>query len=137
MSPEIAEPENTLAVRHNDRAYVVLGPIFNDLVHVTLVVDADEQASRSSVNQSELLTRQTNRRGVDQGHHLLDILAEETIEEPLVSVLLGKEKKNYSLMKLFISFSGPQIQSNIKILRPFVDHSNNLFRFIYSIHQTI
>lgn len=45
VAAQVAETENSLAVRDHDRLDTRLGPVANDVVDVALVVDGDEQAS--------------------------------------------------------------------------------------------
>ena len=51
-------------------------PVFEDVVDVSLVVYADEEAAVSPVDEAELLTGQADRGRVDERHHLLHVLRE-------------------------------------------------------------
>lgn len=61
---------------------------------MTLVVNSDEKASRSSVYDTEFLASKSNGRGVDDRHHLLDVFAEQAEEESLVSFLINNDSNN-------------------------------------------
>ena len=56
------------------------------------VVDGDEETSRTTVDVAEFLTGQTHCRRVDDGHHLLDVLRQDAVEQTLVTILI--ETKN-------------------------------------------
>ena len=88
LGAEVAETKDTLAVGDDNGAHVVLRPVLQHVVHVALVVDADEETARPAVDQTELLTGEADRRRVHQGHHFLHVLAEELVEELLVAVLV-------------------------------------------------
>jgi len=54
---------------------------------VALVVYGDEKAARPAVDDAELLAGQADSGRVDDRHHLLDVLAQQTEEQSLVSLL--------------------------------------------------
>lgn len=93
LGSKVTEAEDALAVGDDDGSHVVLGPVFQHVVDVALVVDADEEATGPAEYQAELLAGQTDRRRVDQGHHLLHVLAQQLVEELLVAVLMMKVDK--------------------------------------------
>lgn len=47
---------------------------------MTLVVDGDEESSGPAVYDTELLASETDGRRVHDGHHLLDVLLQQTEE---------------------------------------------------------
>lgn len=89
MSTQITQSQYPLAVRDDDRSYVVLGPVLQDVVDVSPIVDAHEEAAGPAIDQTELLTGQTYGRRVHQRHHLTYVLCQQTVEEFLVPVLGG------------------------------------------------
>uniref|UniRef100_A0AAG5CP82 Uncharacterized protein n=1 Tax=Anopheles atroparvus TaxID=41427 RepID=A0AAG5CP82_ANOAO len=84
---QIAQPENALTVRHDDRAHVRFRPVAQHIVHVPTVVDRHEQTARPPVDQPKLLARQPHRGRVHDRHHLLHVLRDQPEEQPLVAVL--------------------------------------------------
>lgn len=57
MCTEVTQSQYPLAVRDDDRPYVVLGPVLQDIVDVTPIVDAHEETAGPAIDQTELLTR--------------------------------------------------------------------------------
>jgi hypothetical protein len=90
VSTQVTQTQYSLAVRDDDRAYVVLGPVFQDIVDVAFIVNAYEEAAWPTVNQTEFLTCQTHGRRVHQRHHFTYIFCQQTVEEFLVSILRNK-----------------------------------------------
>jgi hypothetical protein len=54
---------------------------------MSLVVNGNEETSRSTEDDAELLASETHRWRVDERHHLLNVLGEKTVEQPFISVL--------------------------------------------------
>jgi hypothetical protein len=54
---------------------------------MSLIVNGNEETSRSTEDDAELLASETNRWRVDERHHLLNVLGEKTVEQPFISVL--------------------------------------------------
>lgn len=89
MRAQIAQSQYPLAIRDDDRPYIVFGPVLQDIVDVSSIVDAHEEATGPSIDQTELLTRQAYSWRVHQRHHFTYVLCQQTVEEFLVSVLGG------------------------------------------------
>lgn len=84
---QISQPQNTFTIGHHDSAHIRLWPIPNDIIDVALVVDGDKETSRATIDQAELLARQTHGGRVHNRHHLFHILGEQAEEEAFISVL--------------------------------------------------
>jgi hypothetical protein len=54
---------------------------------MSLIVNRDEETTRSTEDKAELLASETHRWRVDERHHLLNVLSEKTVEQPFISVL--------------------------------------------------
>lgn len=67
--------------------YIVYSPVLKYIVHVTLIVDRDEEPPRPAVHEAVLLAGEAHRRRVHYWHHLCHVLADEAIEQVLVTVL--------------------------------------------------
>ena len=52
-----------------------------------LVVDGDEEPTGPAVDEAVALAGQSHRRCVDNGHHLLQVIAQHTVEQLLIAVL--------------------------------------------------
>lgn len=59
---------------------------------MSLVVDGNEESTRATEDQAKLLTRQTHGGSVDNGHVLLHVLTQQTVKQPLVTVLVRGKK---------------------------------------------
>ena len=86
LTTQIAQAQDTLAIRHHNGAHVLDGPIVQDGLDVALVLDRNVQAARSRHNLAPFLTCQANGRRVDDGHVLFNIRLKYLIEQYLVTI---------------------------------------------------
>ena len=88
--PLIAEPEDPLAVGHDDdsRRPRMVG---EDGVDLVALLVRDVEAARVAVDVRELLARLAHHRRVHDRHHLVDVVVEEAEEQRLVPVLQAGE----------------------------------------------
>jgi hypothetical protein len=89
LRAQVAQPENALAVGHDDDPNVFLRPVAQHLRDPTLVLGRDVQAARLSEDVPELGARLTHGGRVDDGHHLVDVVDDRAVEQRLVAVLQG------------------------------------------------
>src|SRR5450759_3817562 len=87
----ITEPKDSLIVRDDDQADLAPGSCPQDLVDPADVVGRDPHAARPAEDVTEFLAGTTDRRCVDDGKELLEVVDEDAVEEGLVSVLEGGE----------------------------------------------
>ena len=84
---EIAEAEDALAVGDDDDADVAMGPILQDLPDAPVILEGNIQSPRATENVAVLLAPLAHRRGVDDGHHLVEVVHDHAIEQALLAVL--------------------------------------------------
>ena len=84
---QVAQAEDALAVGHDDHVHLAIGPVRQDRVDLVAVLVREEQPARLAVDPAEVLARLADHRGVDQRHHLGDVVAHQAVEEHLVAVL--------------------------------------------------
>ena len=87
----VAEAEDPLVVGDDDQPDLVAGGMAEDLGHVVDVVGRDPDAARTAVEVAELLARAPDGRGVDDRQQLLEVVAEDAVEQCLVAVLERRE----------------------------------------------
>jgi hypothetical protein len=63
------------------------GPVTQDLPDAVAVGVGDEKAARTAVDLAEALAGQSDRRGVKDRQHLLDVVGHQPVEQRLVGVL--------------------------------------------------
>ena len=89
---EVAEAEDALAVGDDDDADIGPGPIPEQLDDAAAVIGGNEETARAPEDMAVKLACLADGGGVDQRHHLVDVILDDTIEESLVAVLKGEEK---------------------------------------------
>src|SRR5580700_10858973 len=83
----VAEAEDALAIADDDGFDAVEARIAEDAADVVLVRIAEKQAAGLAENPGELLAAETDRRRIDDRHHLLDVLRQQRVEQRLVGIL--------------------------------------------------
>ncbi len=84
---EIAEPEDALAVGHDDEAHILRRPVAEDLADPAARRDRQVHAAGFSENMREFLARLAHRRRVDQRHVGRRIRHQHRVEQCLVARL--------------------------------------------------
>ena len=84
---EVAQAKDPLPVRDDDDADIAVRPVGQDLPKAALVLEGEIQSPRAAENMPELHAPLAYRRGVDNGHHLLDVVHDHPVEEGLLAVL--------------------------------------------------
>src|SRR5580704_7222720 len=88
----VTQPQNSLAVAHNDAFHAVVPLVKQDLADAVLIRITQKQASRLSPDFAEPLAAFAHRRCVDERQHLLDVAHQQGVEKRLVDVLkIAKE----------------------------------------------
>jgi len=87
VGTEVTQAEDSLSVGDHNRPHVRLGPIAQQVVHVALVVDGDEEAARPPVHQAEFLARQPHGRRVHDRHHVFHVFGQQPVEQVLIAIL--------------------------------------------------
>ena len=96
--PPVADAEDRLGVRRDDQVDVV-GPETGRLqrpVDAVDVLDVEEDTTRPPEEVAELLDRRPDGRRVDDRQHLVDVLADQPVEEHLVVVVSWVRKTHLS-----------------------------------------
>ena len=83
----VAETENTLAVGHHDHFDVMVRYVLQDIVEVVPILVGDEHAARATVDFRETLTGGADGGGIDNRHHLIEMIANQAIKQGFVGVL--------------------------------------------------
>src|SRR5258708_17266656 len=83
----VAEAQNALAVADDDRLNAVEARIAEDAADVVLVRIAEKQAAGLAKNARELLAAETDRRRIDERHHLFDVARQQRVEQRSVGGL--------------------------------------------------
>jgi ABC-type oligopeptide transport system ATPase subunit len=86
-NPLIADPQDTLAVGHDDDVYLLVGAIPQRGADVVLVRIGNEYAPRLLIDAAELLAALTDDRCVYDRQHLDHVVKHQPVEEHLVRVL--------------------------------------------------
>ncbi len=84
---EIAETQDALAVGDDDDADVAMGPILEDLPDVPTILERYVQSARAAENVAVLLAALADRRGVDDRHHVVEVVHHHAVEQALLAVL--------------------------------------------------
>lgn len=113
VSPLVEEKEEEKVIKEEDKECKLLvtqldSPVPHDLIDVSFVMDGNKEATRPAEDEAKLLTGEAHSGGVHNGHVLFNILTQQTVEQPLVTVLSrgmikGKGAYHYMLLPLFPS----------------------------------
>ncbi len=87
----VAQPQDPLAVGHHDHRRVGDAGVQQDLLDAVPVLVGDVQAAAAPVDVGVLLARLAHHRGVDDRHHLVDVLEHQAVEQRLVAVLEARQ----------------------------------------------
>ncbi len=87
----VAQPEHALPVGDDDDVDVVVGTVAQYLGDPVAIGVRDEQPTRPAVDLAEPLRCDADRRRVDDRQHLLDVRAQQFVEQNLVVVLQRPE----------------------------------------------
>ena len=89
----VADAQNALGVGDDDEIHVVgiAAVVEHRLFDVILPIDRQKDAARTDVFVAESLDRLADRRRIDDRQHLVEVLAEQVVEEDLVSVAQLRE----------------------------------------------
>jgi hypothetical protein len=85
--PLVPDPEDPFAVRDDDGVHLPVRSVLEERRDRLAQRIGDEQSARPSVDVAELLASLSDDRRVDDRHHLLHVVDEETVEQYLVGVL--------------------------------------------------
>jgi hypothetical protein len=83
----VAEAEDALAIGDDDDVHVLLRAVAEDFAEPVPVFPGQEQTAWPPVDRAEAEAGLPDRRCVDDGQHLLQVLGDEVVEEDLVGVL--------------------------------------------------
>jgi len=84
---EVAQPEDGLVVRNYHHLAILDRRGAKNLLHSPEVPHGDVDPPRLAIDVTVALARLADRRGVDDRHHLLDVVEEQAVEQRLVAVL--------------------------------------------------
>src|SRR5690606_19899420 len=82
----VAQAEDALPVGDDNDADIGYWPVFQDIADVTAVIDRDKQTARPAEYVAILLAGLADSRGVDDGHHLLDVVDQYAIKQRFVTI---------------------------------------------------
>jgi hypothetical protein len=88
---KIAETQNSLAVGHDDKLYRVC-PISQQLGNASTIVCTNKQTPRPLKNIAKSLTGEPYRRGVNERLNFIDIVANDTEEQSLITIVQSVER---------------------------------------------
>src|SRR6202140_1334648 len=88
----VAEAEDAFAVADDDDLDAVEARVAEDAADVVLVRIAEKQAAGLAKNAAELLTAETDRRRIDDRHHLFDVARQQRVKQCLVGVLQAAQE---------------------------------------------
>ena len=83
----VAQTQNTFTVGDHDNLDVLLGGVLQYVVDTIPVRVGNEQTPGATVDVGKLFTGLTHGRGIDDGHHLAQVILHQTVEQGLVGVL--------------------------------------------------
>ncbi len=89
--PLITNPQDPLAVGHDNDAHRLGIEMTGQGAHVLDVLRGDVEAARLLEAVAELLTRLAHGRGIDVGGHLLHVACQQGVEQSLVAILQGPQ----------------------------------------------
>ncbi len=88
----VAEPEDALAVADHDSLDLVVARMAEDAADQVLVRDAQKYTARLAENVTEHLTAETDRRRIDDRHHLFDVAGQQRVEQRLIGILQAAQE---------------------------------------------
>src|ERR1700686_33607 len=88
----VAEAEDAFAVADDDGLDAVEARVAEDAADVVLVRIAEKQAAGFAKNARELLAAETDRRRIDDRHHLFDVARQKRVEQGLVGILQAAQE---------------------------------------------
>ena len=88
---EVSQPQNALAVGHDDHADVFVRPIVQNLGHPTGILGRNEKTARTTEDIRIFLARLADRRRIDQRHDLIQMVQGQFVEECFIAILQGNE----------------------------------------------
>jgi hypothetical protein len=92
---EIAQPEDALTVRYDDKADVLLRPVAENLTQAATRADRQVHAACFTEDPVELLTCLTDRRRIDQRHEARRVRHQNRIVQRLVANLEVRQQKRF------------------------------------------
>ena len=87
----VTQTQNTLAIGHNDDFDIILLDVIQNLKNLALVFDGNEKPSGLQEIVAEFLARFTNRRRIDNRHHLFDVIAHHFEEKRFIGIVQSIE----------------------------------------------
>mmetsp|Transcript_14407 Transcript_14407/g.49214 ORF Transcript_14407/g.49214 Transcript_14407/m.49214 type:complete len:281 (-) Transcript_14407:307-1149(-) len=87
VSSKVSQTKDSLSISHNHYLDVIERPIIQQLANTSLVFNGDVKTSWSLKNIAILLAGFTDRRGIDVGHHLRNMINDDSIKKSLISLL--------------------------------------------------
>ena len=91
VEAQITQSQDAFTIGEYDDANVLVGPIPQNLIHLSDIFQAYGQPPWPAEDTAELLTGQSYRGGVDDGHHLLEVTLQEVVKEGLIAVKQADE----------------------------------------------
>jgi hypothetical protein len=88
----IAKAENPFSVTYDDDLDIIKSWIAENFADVALVRQAQEESAGFTENLTEMLAAQTDRRRINDWHHLFDIAREQAIKKNFIGVLQSPQK---------------------------------------------
>src|SRR5262249_55704912 len=86
VGAQVAQSEDSAAIRHADDAHLFDRPVAQDLLNMTLASDRQVHSTRPAVNVTELQTGFADGRVVHDGHESRRVRHDRAVEEGLVDV---------------------------------------------------
>ena len=80
VSAEVAQAKNAFAIRHDDNSGVLVRPVLHYFLDPPFVLHRDVKAARGSIDVLKLLACLADRWRIDDRHHLLEIVHDDTVE---------------------------------------------------------
>ena len=87
----VTQPKDSLVVGHHDQSDIAVGGVAQELRQAIDVVGSEPQAARAAEDVAERLAGEADRRRIDDWHQLLQVVAQQAIEQRLVAVLEGRQ----------------------------------------------
>merc|ERR1719450_70628 len=119
LSSQVSKSENSLSISDNNTSDILLGPVLENIINMTLVMDGDEQSLGSPEHQPKLLAGQTYRWSVDYWHQLFGVLGQYFVEQLLISL----QQVRHVTVLVQRLFKPPQIPESMIRLVILVLHS--------------
>ena len=102
LSTKIAKAKNALPVSDDNATHILLGPVLQNLINMSSIVDRDEEALRMLLHnmgslvwlvnlwllksKSKLLAGEAHGGGVDNWHQLLSVFGQQLVEQLLITL---------------------------------------------------